>query len=290
MPKLVAGVDESVGAAAALRWGLREANTRGWSVTALLAWGLLDQHPAPSPSDFDPSYNEDDALAALDTIVRDAVGHFEADNVQRLAVSDLPARALVEAARDAELVVVGARGLGALKGWLLGSVSQAVLHQAAVPVAVIREDWDQPARPPENRIVVGVDGSDTAARALEWALDAARSHHAPLEVIHAWALPAALLEPLRTSSVDFDVLAKAAGHTLDTAVDCANTHDVDVTRTVAAGAPTTSLLDAAAHADLLVIGSRGMGGFKGLLLGSVSQQLAQHAPCPLVVVPPVSRV
>jgi nucleotide-binding universal stress UspA family protein len=137
-----------------------------------------------------------------------------------------------------------------------------------------------------GRIVVGVDGSPEAARALQWALDEARLHNVPLEVVHAWQFPAAV--DLVGAAADTLVrdLRRVAVDLLDRVVDAVAGTDpgVEVERRVVEGGAAASLVNAASLADLLVVGSRGRGGFAGLLLGSVAQQCLHHAPCPVVVV------
>lgn len=286
MGQIVVGVDESAGAAAALRWAVREAGVRGWSLTAVLAWGYLDQHHAVAGQPFDPEYREADAVAALDAIVTSTVGTDAAATVERKAVNDLAARGLLDAAAGADLVVVGARGLGGFRGLLLGSVSQQVLQHAACPVAVLRESPDDPSAA-IGRIVVGVDGSDLSHRALEWALDAARVHGAAVEVVHTWAMPYGAGSPF-IGVFDATPVEEIAHRTLDAAIESADTDGLSspLTRKVTGGSAATAILEAAEHADLVVVGSRGLGGFKGAVLGSVSNQVAHRASCAVVVVPP----
>lgn len=144
-------------------------------------------------------------------------------------------------------------------------------------------------------IVVGVDGSDGAARALRWALDEARLRGVQLRVIHAWFVPLILSAP---SDETFGIpppagsleevrsaLAREAEKVLAASLRGTGSDDVQVVGEAVEGKPAHVLIDAAADADLLVVGSRGLGGFTGLLLGSVSQQCAHHARCPLVIVP-----
>jgi nucleotide-binding universal stress UspA family protein len=149
----------------------------------------------------------------------------------------------------------------------------------------------EPAAETTSTIVVGVDGSDGARRALEWAADEARLRDARLLAIHTWHIP-----PLTTGvgpldppmTLDADTLARlesAANELLESEVAAVDTSGVEVERQVEASNPADALLAAASDADLLVVGSRGRGGFRGLLLGSVSQQVSQHAPCPVVIVP-----
>lgn len=136
-----------------------------------------------------------------------------------------------------------------------------------------------------GRLVVGVDGSDHAARALRWAIDEARLRGAWVEAVHAWDYPVVSVTGFPVPDVDLEAIEQSARATLDHAVDQNTAPDVEIRRSVVAGPAPTALLEAATDADLLVVGSRGRGGFAGLLLGSVSQQCAQHARCPVVIVP-----
>lgn len=138
-----------------------------------------------------------------------------------------------------------------------------------------------------STIVVGVDGSPGAREALDYALQEARLRGADVRVVAAWQVPSAayagtygLGGPELLSELE-----QAARDNVARALEAAAVDDVEVRTTVREGSPAHVLLEEAADADLLVVGSRGLGGFRGLLLGSVSQQCAHHAPCPLVVVP-----
>jgi nucleotide-binding universal stress UspA family protein len=137
-----------------------------------------------------------------------------------------------------------------------------------------------------GRIVVGVDDSPQAAAALEWALDEARLRKASVEVVHTWLFP--LMGDLPGAAVDTLVhdLEQGAAEVLNRVVDDVAGPDpgVPIERRVVEGGAAAILVDVAVGADLLVVGSRGRGGFKGLLLGSVAQQCLHHAPCPVVVV------
>ena len=278
--RIAVGVDESEGAAEALRWAVREAEARDAELTAVLAWGLLDQHHLARDVPFDPHYGEAEADAALAEILRHVLGD-AADTVLRRTISDLPVRAVLTAAEDADLVVVGARGLGGFKGLLLGSVSHGVLRGAHGPVAVVRGDT---ADGQVRRIAVGVDGSATADAALAWAIGAARAHDAEVEVVHAWQTAA--LAPSASFDLANITAAEDAGRRLlDEVVEAVDTEGVTVERTLAFGSAGRAVLEAAERADLTVVGARGHGVLTGFVLGSVSQQVVHHAPGPVVVVP-----
>lgn len=135
---IVVGVDGSSSAAKALRWARDEGARRGAPITAVLAWGLLDQHHAGTEDVFDPQYNQKDALEALSAFVDEATGSQGEPPIATVAVNDLPARALMDQAAGAELLVVGARGLGGFEDLLLGSVSHRCLAHAGCPTIVLR--------------------------------------------------------------------------------------------------------------------------------------------------------
>lgn len=133
-------------------------------------------------------------------------------------------------------------------------------------------------------IVVGVDGSEESKAALRWAVAEARLRDASVRAVYAWSLPhvaggvGPLIEP------DIEMLQRDGERLLDAAIAEVDAEGVDVERASVEGSPASALVEAAEGADLLVVGSRGHGGFVGLLLGSVSQQVAHHAPCPVVIV------
>jgi nucleotide-binding universal stress UspA family protein len=270
---VVVGVDGSAGSAAALRWALREARLRQIELTAVMAWTYLDQHHPGGGHDFAPSYDEVEAVAALDAAVDAALGP-DASDVSRRAVCDITARALIDASATADLLVIGSRGLGGFKGLLLGSTSQQCLHHASCPVAVVRPDGADPSGAP-NRIVVGVDGSPSSRDALRWAAEEARLRQAELVAVHAWHMP---------YGFDAPRLEQAAEATVDQALrDAEVPPDVPVIRRLVHEPPAKAILDAAADADLVVIGARGLGGLAGMLLGSIGHQLIHHATRPVVV-------
>lgn len=139
-------------------------------------------------------------------------------------------------------------------------------------------------------IVVGVDGSETSARALRWAVEEASLRGARILAVHAWLYPHVGIghseapfgyEELRQ---DADELLQA---TVQAAADTAP--GVAIESRLVEGIPADELLAAADGAEMLVLGSRGLGGFVGLLLGSVGQQCARHARCPVVIVPHVEH-
>jgi nucleotide-binding universal stress UspA family protein len=160
-------------------------------------------------------------------------------------------------------------------------------------------EGEQARTPPA--VVVGVDGSDGAKEALRWALAEARLRKAPLRIVHAWTYAYMGVAaggfgymggfgPNSVIEVENNDLQRAAEELVDRLIAevVGDVKDIQIEREVIDGGAAEVLIGAAASGDLLVVGSRGHGGFAGLLLGSVSQQCVHHAPCPVVVVHPPS--
>jgi nucleotide-binding universal stress UspA family protein len=282
MRRIIVGVDESYGAAAALRWAVDEAEFDGAELTAVLAWDWLDQHHRQGVA-FDPSYGEAEARQAVAACVQSALGE-RGDHVATQVVCDLPAPALLAASAEADLLVVGARGTGGFTGLLLGSVAQQCLHHSSRPIAIIGPGaWP---RAEEPRIAAAVDGSDTARRALCWAVDEARRRSAVLDVVNVWHLPFLGYSPYGRLTIGVDDYEQESPQILRDTIAAVDTTGLTVNPISRRSATVTGILEVAAGADLLVAGSRGRGAFERSLFGSVATQLSHHAPGPLVVVPP----
>lgn len=137
-----------------------------------------------------------------------------------------------------------------------------------------------------QRVVVGVDGSPTSRAALRLAAEIAERFGATLRVVETWEFTP--MAALTGDETDLDELQRAAQLRLDRLVreELGEEAAARTERVALAESPAPALLREGEHADLLVVGSRGLGGFKGLLVGSVSQQVTTHATCPVLVVPP----
>jgi nucleotide-binding universal stress UspA family protein len=292
MTEIIVGVDGSASSGSALTWAVREGGLRGLPVTALLAWGIFDQHHVHRSQHFSAVYSDVDAQQALRAYIARALPPEEVTHVQRRVVNDIPSRALLDAAGEAALLVVGSRGRGGFAGMLLGSVSQHCLHHAPCPVAVIRGDGRPSGRREQELIVVGVDGSEDARRALQWAIAEGRARGARVQALHAWHMPLVDAYAISATAYDPNALEEAGRQTLARALA-----EVDATglpeppeQVLAEGSPAKALLECADDADLIVVGSRGAGGFDRLVLGSVSSQVAVHAAVPVVIVSPKGDV
>jgi len=279
MTKIVVGVDGSAGSAEALRWAVAAGERRQEPVVAVMAWGYLDQRHTTGQAEFDPDYGEPQAQAALDEALASALGD-RAGDVEGKLVCGLAADSLLAETGPEDLLVVGARGLGGFKGLLLGSVSQRCLNNTKGPVAVVRAGAAE-----DGPVVVGVDGSPTAQSALEWAAREARARGVGLTVVHGWSAPFVGAYPFGASTFDPQLFEESAREVLDGALAALDPADLEVEGVLRYGTGGGAVLEMAEGASLVVVGSRGLTGLKGWLLGSVSHQVVHHAPGSVVVVP-----
>ncbi len=228
-------------------------------------------------------------------------------NVQGTSVSGPIVPGLLEAASAGQMLVVGRRGLGRLGRIFMGSVSAGLAREAQIPVTIVPVNWPSAASPEETapavsslvdapvdaadrpRVVVGVDGSAASAAALEHGVEVARRTGAVLDAVACWQLM--LVAPLPHGQGWAPPLEDYQEHvsemlttTLAAALVAAGPLPADQVRAVVEHAsPAQGLLLHAAGAERLIVGHRGHGGFDRLLLGSVSSQMIEHAPCPVTV-------
>ncbi|MCI2422422.1 universal stress protein [Saccharopolyspora sp. K220] len=190
---------------------------------------------------------------------------------------------LVDESRSAQLVVVGSRGLGGFTGLVVGSVAVGLCAHGHCSVAVVRQP---PTTAADAPVVVGVADPAPEDTVLQAAFEEAVTRSAPLEAVHAWYAVGT-----EEAWYSFHSEGRAAAVQQEEERILAETlaswsekyPGVEVRRIVARGKPARVLLDHAQHAQLVVVGSRGRGSLAGLLLGSTSQQLVHHAPCPFIV-------
>ena len=187
--------------------------------------------------------------------------------------------ALVGESRHADLTVVGSRGGGTIGSATLGATATIVATHAHGPVVVARPPAALPGS--DNPVLVGVDGSDHSIAVLDFAFDIAARTGAPVVAMHVW-----WVGPL-SSVADGRHVPQEAGRALSEALEPWRQKypDVPLTETLVHSANAAEeLIAASANAGLVVVGTRGHGGFAGLLLGSVSLSVAQHAHCPVAIV------
>jgi nucleotide-binding universal stress UspA family protein len=283
---IVVGVDGSPGSDRDIEWAVQEAIVRGAGLELVSAWSV-PQTGLPALAPAERQAFDEEARATLDRAraAVDGAEHVPAE-VRSTLVEDNAAQALIAAGERAELLVVGSRGRGGFAGLVLGSVSQQCAIHAPCPVAVVPLASDAQ---PHGRIVVGVDGSEPSYGALHWAVAEASARRASLDVVNAYHYVPVVTPFGPAGVIDPEELDKASRALLEEMVAGAvglKQPELPVELITSASAPAAALLRVATGADLLVVGSRGRGGFRGLLLGSVSQHCIHHATCPVVVVRP----
>lgn len=190
---------------------------------------------------------------------------------------------LVGESASADSIVLGSRGLGGFTGLLLGSVSIGVAGYAACPVVIVRGSTGTE----HGRVVVGDDGSPCAKTALAYAAEQARARGVPMHVTYAWQMPVTLSYPagygvLRANCCEQELHLAAER----LSVWRQENQDIEITGEQGVGHPAQALIKAGETADLVVVGSRGLGGFTSAVLGSVSRSVLQHATCSVAVVRP----
>jgi nucleotide-binding universal stress UspA family protein len=280
---ILVGYDGSEGAKAALRWAVDEAARIGAPVELLYAfeWQAVAGPIGPGPSSWPDRAAREHATSMVAAGVADAIKIHPELSVTSSVVMGSAAATLENRSREARLVVLGNRGHGGFYGLLIGSTSVTVAAHAHCPVLVVRGDEPADASAP---IVVGTDGSDCSLLALEYAFAQAAARGAALRVVHAYALPSsrwrppAEFEPEEITVAEQSALEQMLTGWRD------KYPTVPVTVEVVADTPGRVMVDASQGARLVVVGSRGRGGFTGLLLGSVGGQLIHHAHCPVIVV------
>lgn len=280
---IVVGVDPDPDRLAALAWAADEADRRRLPLTLVYTQGL----PVPgfrlegSP----PSWEKwrDDLHTEGDDVLRRVVSFVESRrpgvDTSAVLAEGHPAWVLAEHSRDAAQVVVGSWHLATAQE-LFGSAAVALplTAHAACPVVVVQEAEHTAQRPPY--LVVGVDGSPHSAAAVDLAFEEASLRGASLRALYVW-------HPPLLGVLDEDAAVQECRRLLSEAVAGrgAAHPGVDVHHEVVKGHPVQELTTASAHALGLVVGTRGLGGFRGMLLGSVSQGCLHHARCPVFVVP-----
>jgi nucleotide-binding universal stress UspA family protein len=284
---IVVAVDGSDSALRAARWAAAQARRRGQGLRIVHTY---EWPPVYGLAFTEPATMHDAVSASAADIVREAVSAVsDVDPELRPeteTVRGAPISVLREVSKQASLLVLGSRGLGGFTGLLAGSVAVALAAHGHCPVAVIRGGEPQP----DGAVILGVDGSPASDAAIPLAFEEAAARGCELVAVHAWTdtvfpvTPAGSFYP----ELDWVSLAERAAATLTERL--AGWQDkypgVTVRHVVERDRPASALLEAAKSAQLLVVGSRGRGGFAGLTLGSVSQAMIHHAPCPVLIARP----
>lgn len=285
--QVVVGVDGGAHSLLALQWAIDEATRRGCRLHVVTCGEVpvVAEAGGLGSAVFTNTY-----LAAMEqhllSVNAAAVSRARAllpHEVTGETVLGSPAQALSALVAPNDILVVGATNHPGRLSGVLGSVATTAAHRAKCVTIAVRGDNARPTK--FDRVVVGVDGSLNSALALRWALAEASLAAVPMIIVHAWNDPDFDNE---LSLGDSRTLRQQHAQTLlDDIVTTAASIDptVSVTPLLIEGHPAKALIDAADAKDLVVVGSRGRGGFRALLLGSVSRGVLEHAACSVAVVP-----
>ena len=283
---VVVGVDGSPASKVAVDWAARNAVLHGAALTlvhVLTPPAVMAFPDVPMPPGYLEWQQEQGRglLDAAEQTAREAAGQTALDITSEM-VSGPSVPSLVDASKDARLIVVGCRGHGALARGILGSVSNGLVHHAHCPVVIIHDEDPLMPHPSKAPVVVGVDGSPASERAVGLAFEEASLRGVDLVAVHAWSDAGVFEFP----GADWSTQQAMGEETLSERLAGWQERypDVLVRRIVVADKPARQLLEQAESAQLLVVGSRGRGGFAGMLLGSVSTAVINAARMPVLVV------
>lgn len=277
-------VDGSAASDAAVAWATREATMRAMPITLMHAVPpVVVGWPAGKLYADIPEWQREIAEQVIDQargVVTANVAGADRPEMRTEIIYSSVLPTLIDTSRDAWMIVVGRQGLGALGRLLLGSVTAGLLQHAHCPVAVIHTE-EGAAPTSDAPVLVGTDGSPASEVAVALAFDEASRRGVDLVALHAWS-DVGVFPMLGMDWRD----SEAKGHELlaERLAGWQEQHpDVRVKRLIFCDRPSRWLLEEAQHAQLVVVGSHGRGGFAGMLLGSVSSHVAQSAMVPVIV-------
>ncbi|MDH6431789.1 nucleotide-binding universal stress UspA family protein [Streptomyces sp. SAI-144] len=284
---ITAGIDGTEESLAALDWAAREAVRRDVALRVIHAWRF---QPYEGIDAGDRDTQEGWARDAVTEAVRTVTGRHTGLDVSTEVVEGGSVDVLVAAAADAELLVLGSRGHGPVVGFLLGSVGQQVIAEAARPVVLVRAGDQATAEASGREIVVGQEGDpEDSADVLRFAFETAAARGATVRAVRAWTLPPVFAY----SPGSLKLLDEAGGlepyekKALASALQPWRERfpDVPVVEHIEMGSAGQVLLSVTARAQLMVVGRRARRTAVGARIGSVAHGVLHHADCPVAVVP-----
>lgn len=311
---IVVGVDGSDESFAALKWALEEASLTGQNVNAVFGWThSWDMGSEPDSDEAWATIRHDIANELRDWVDRAAKGiDFDPANLKLTSVKASGTAALLQIGHNAQQIVVGRRSLGRVARWFLGSLSASLAEEAQVPVTVVRISGSEEetvtdaianaltpsdttvhyvnpapeAKPAGRPVVVGVDGSETSRHAFDFALEQARIHDKPLNVMFCWQLrDLGVIPGYENAVAPVEVGQQRAEAILsDLMAKVSVPEGVKVTSDAFHIPASKGLIAASRYASHLVVGSRGLSGLDAHFLGSVSRQIVNFAECTVTVV------
>jgi nucleotide-binding universal stress UspA family protein len=278
-------VDGSAASDAAVAWGAREAIMRKLPMTLIHAVApVVVEWPVGQLYSEMPEWQQDDAVRVIDQArktLNAAPAGAESPEIRTEIVYSGVMPALIEASWNAWMIVAGSQGLGAMGRLLLGSVTMGLAHYAHCPVAVIHSDGTV-VPDADAPVLLGIDGSPASEAATALAFDEASRRGVGLRALHVWSdvgvFPVLGMDWHDREREGQEILAERLAGWQE------QYPDVHVERLLFCDKPSRWLIEESERAQLVVVGSRGRGGFPGMLLGSVSSAVAQSARVPVIVV------
>jgi nucleotide-binding universal stress UspA family protein len=285
---IVVGVDGSPASNAAVCWAARDAVMRNVPLTLVHAYSTyvptFPQIPLPAGV---AVWQEEDGRQVLERAVKIAEDAVKAD--QKIAMTtglkgSPPVPTLVDLSEDAEMIVVGSNGRGAVGRALLGSVSSGVVRHAKCPVAVVRDEDPLMPHPLQAPVLLGIDGSPASELATAIAFDEASRRGVELNALHAWSD----VQVLELPGFDWQLVQAEAERSLAEGLAGWQERypDVTVHRLLVCDRPARQLIEKSESAQLVVLGSHGRGGIARTLLGSVSNAVLHSVRMPVIVARP----
>lgn len=284
---ITAGIDGTEESRAALDWAAREAVRRGLALRIVHAWRF---EPYEAIDVGDPDTQAGWVRDTVAEAARTVTGRHPGLDVSTDVLAGDTVEALIGAAADAELLVLGSRGHGPVVGFLLGSVGQQVIAEAVRPVVLVRAGDQAAAEAAGREIVVGQEGEpEDSADTLRFAFETAAARGATVRAVRAWTLPPVFAY----SPGSMKLLDEAGGlepyekKALSAALQPLRERfpDVPVVEHVEMGSAGQVLLSVAGRAQLMVVGRRARRTAVGARIGSVAHGVLHHAECPVAVVP-----
>ncbi|MFE5191172.1 universal stress protein [Streptomyces sp. NPDC056628] len=284
---ITVGLDGSPESLAAARWAADEAEKRKLTLRLLHAWPMLAPEPARVPSEVDQNYW---AKRLVHTARAELQAHHPALSIVGNLVADDAQQALLQAASESEMIVLGSRGLEAVESYFLGDVSMPVVARAERPVVLVRAGAPEVAEAspaPVRRVVVALKLSGSSEELLDFAFHSAEARGLPLLAVHGRSVPLHARLPWGVDHEITEEMTRDARDALRMALRPWREKypQVDVAESIRLANPSKVLVQAAEDAALLVVGRRAHRHGLAPHLGPVAQAAIHHGRCPVAVVP-----
>ncbi|WP_405917936.1 universal stress protein [Streptomyces sp. NBC_00728] len=288
---IVVGLDGSPESRAAAEWAAREARRTDAQLHLVHAWLWHPYVYGPLAGVSVPAPSEDPERAWAERLPRETAAELAAEHpgltVTAERVAEQPVTALSAAAKDAELLVLGSKGLSGVAGFLTGSVAQAVVARSRVPVVLVRAGARAAEASGHRDVVLGLDLEHPDASVLGFAFRAAAATAADLHVVHGWSLPPYYGWTGATDAgVNTELLAEAQQRLTDVLNPWREKFPgVEARGQAVIGGAGPHLVEASRNASLVVVGRRNRQTLVGTHIGPVTQAVLHHSAAPVAVVP-----